>query len=284
MILDLIDVFGASSLRGNPLAVVHGASSLDTTDMLSLTQWLGFSETTFLLPPTDPGADYSVRIFYPGGELPFAGHPTLGTCHAWLQAGGRPKNETMVIQECGIGLVKVKHSGDTLAFAAPPLVRTGPLSSEERAEALRLTGVDENSVVEAVHVANGPQWRLLRLRTAQDVLAAHPEPRAPAGTDIGLAGPSSEGSASDWELRAFFVNHQGNFVEDPVTGSFNAGVAVHLFESGLVETSCVVTQGRRTGADGLIKWVRDEHGQIWIGGRCDTIAGGASLRRNAAGI
>lgn len=273
--LDLVDVFGTGPLRGNPLAVVHGAEGMDTEAMLALTQWLGFSETTFLLPPSDPAADYRVRIFYPAGELPFAGHPTLGSCHAWLAAGGHPRRDGMVVQECGVGLVEVKQGEGTLAFAAPPLIRTGPLIDAERAEAVRIAGVDEASVVEAVHVANGPQWQLLRLRSAEDVLAARPVSQAPIGTDIGLAGPGAEGA--DWELRAFFANHHGAIVEDPVTGSFNAGVAMHLFQSGLAKGRYIAAQGRRTGADGHVECVQGDDGKVWIGGRCVRIAHGATL-------
>jgi len=277
LILDLVDVFGSAPLKGNPLAVVRGAETLDGTQMLALTRWLGFSETTFLLPPSDPAADYQVRIFYPAGELPFAGHPTLGSCHAWLEAGGRPKGEGVVVQECGVGLVEVKQAADKLAFAAPGFTRTGPLSGNEREEAARVAGVEPSSIIEAVHVANGPQWRLLRLRSADDVLAAEPAAKAPAGTDIGLAGPVLDGSGADWELRAFFADQNGKIVEDPVTGSFNAGVALHLFGAGLAKDRYVAAQGRKTGADGRIECVRDADGTVWIGGRCDTIARGAAL-------
>src|SRR6478735_5421381 len=269
--LALIDVFGSAPLRGNPLAVVTGAEALDATGMLALTQWLGFSETTFLLAAEDARADYKVRIFYPGGELPFAGHPTLGTCHAWLAAGGRPRGDGVVVQECGVGLVEVKREADVLAFAAPPFTRSGPLTEAERAEAARIAGVAEAAIVEAVHVANGPQWQLLRLRSAAEVLAAQPLAQAPAGTDIGLAGPVPEGGAADWELRAFFGDQHGKLVEDPVTGSFNAGVALHLFATGLAKDRYVAAQGRQTGADGRIECVCDADGRVWIGGRCDTI-------------
>ena len=276
MEISLVDVFGSTPLRGNPLAVVTGAESLDAAAMLALTQWLGFSETTFLLAPEDAGADYKVRIFYPGGELPFAGHPTLGTCHAWLAAGGRAKREGVVVQECGVGLVEVKQDGALLAFAAPPFTREGSLSDAERAEAARIAGVAVESIVEAVHVANGPQWQLLRLRSAAEVLAAEPLPKAPPGTDIGLAGPIAGGKA-DWELRAFFANQHGTMVEDPVTGSFNAGVALHLFATGLAKGRYRAAQGRRTGADGLVECEQDADGRVWIGGRCATIGEGARL-------
>jgi PhzF family phenazine biosynthesis protein len=275
MKLDLVDVFGTSALRGNPLAVVHGGEGLGSAQMLALTRWLNFSETTFLLPPSDPAADYKVRIFYPAGELPFAGHPTLGTCHAWLQAGGRPKRAD-IVQECGIGLVEVRQEGARLALAAPEFTRYGPLSEDERAEAARVAGVEDEWIVEAVHIANGPQWQLLRLRSDDDVLAARPAASAPIGTDIGLAGPSGASSA-DWEVRAFFANQHGAIVEDPVTGSFNAGLARHLFEAGLAEDGYVAAQGRATGADGQVHCRQDADGRVWIGGRCDTIAAGAAL-------
>jgi PhzF family phenazine biosynthesis protein len=276
MKLSLVDVFGSAPLRGNPLAVVSGGAALDTARMLALTQWLGFSETTFLLPPEHAEADYKVRIFYPAGELPFAGHPTLGSCHAWLEAGGVPRRPGVVVQECGVGLVEVKLAGEMLAFAAPPFTRSGPLSVAERAEAARIAGVKDEWIVEAVHVANGPQWQLLRLRGAAEVLAAEPLPRAPAGTDIGLAGPIAAGDA-DWELRAFFANQHGAVVEDPVTGSLNAGVALHLFGTGLAAGRYRAAQGRKTGADGLVECEQAADGQVWIGGRSATIAGGAEL-------
>lgn len=275
--LDLVDVFGAGPLRGNPLAVVHGADGWDTAQMLALTQWLGFSETTFLLPVTDQAADYRVRIFYPAGELPFAGHPTLGSCHAWLAAGGAPRRPGVVVQQCEAGLIEVRQQGELLAFAAPPFTRYGPMDPEEIAEAARLAGVAADQVVEGVHVANGPQWRLLRLATADQVLAATPAARAPVGTDIGLAAPSAAG-VIDWELRAFFANQHGALVEDPVTGSFNAGVALHLFASGLAVGSYVAGQGQRTGADGRVHCSQDASGQVWIGGRCDMVAQGAALQ------
>ncbi|MBA4164010.1 MAG: phenazine biosynthesis protein PhzF [Erythrobacter sp.] len=275
--LDLVDVFGRVAFAGNPLGVVRGGAGLTSEQMLKLTQWLGFSETTFLLPPSDPAADYRLRIFYPAGELPFAGHPTLGSCHAWLAAGGRPKRTGVVVQECGAGLIEIRQDGEEMAFAAPPLTRSGPLSETERAEAIRLAGVDPAAVVEAVHIANGPKWQLLRLRSAQDVLAANPVSRAPIGTDVGLAGPHSPGGDADWEIRAFFANQRGQLTEDPVTGSFNAGVAVHFFASGLASESYRAAQGQCVGADGRISCTKAPDGRIWIGGRCDTIAQGASL-------
>ena len=269
---DLIDVFCDGPLSGNPLGVVHGGDDLSTEAMQAFTNWLGFSETTFLLPPSDPAADYRVRIFYPGGELPFAGHPTLGSCHSWLEAGGQPKSEGRVVQECGIGLVDIRQEGETLAFKAPPLLKHEPLTGEERASAIAYTGVDEAAVIEAVHVVNGPKWQLLRLKSSADVLAANPASKAPLGTDVGIAGPHEAEFERDWELRAFFADALGNLNEDPVTGSFNAGVAVHLFENDLAEGSYTAGQGRKVGANGLVACAQDDSGDVWIGGRCQIVA------------
>jgi len=277
MLLDLIDVFGSRALAGNPLGVVRGGGHLETAEMLRLTQWLGFSETTFLLPPTRPGADYALRIFYPAGELPFAGHPTLGSCHAWLAAGGKPAREGVIVQECGAGLIEIRREPGLLHFAAPPLLRHEPLDDAELAEALRVTGAAPDAVVEAVHVVNGPKWQLLRLRSADDVLSARPATLAPIGTDIGLAGPIAPGGGVDWELRAFFANQHGSVCEDPVTGSFNAGVAMHLFGSGLASERYIAAQGRKVGADGVVYCSIDDAGQAWVGGRCITISTGGAL-------
>ncbi|MDJ0644330.1 MAG: PhzF family phenazine biosynthesis protein [Erythrobacter sp.] len=277
MTCDLIDVFCDGPLSGNPLAVVHNAGDLSAEQMLALTQWLGFSETTFVLPPTDERADYRVRIFYPGGELPFAGHPTLGSCFAWLQSGGRPAESAKIVQECEIGLVEIQQRESQFAFKAPDLLRYEPLTEEECREAIQLTGIDETALVEAVHVSNGPQWQLLRLRNAEDVLAANPSSKAALGTDIGLAGPHRKGGRRDWELRAFFADAMGRFVEDPVTGSFNAGVAMHLFASGLAEETYRAGQGQKIGADGLVVCRRTEGGDVWVGGSCRAISLGGVL-------
>lgn len=278
MFLDLVDVFGSGPLSGNPLAVVRGGEALDTAEMLRLTQWLGFSETTFLLPPTDPGADYRVRIFYPAGELPFAGHPTLGTAHAWLAAGGVPREPGKVVQECGIGLVEVRQDGERLAFRAPPLIRSGPLDAEDLAETLRLTGAVEDDVLAAVHAANGPGWKVLHLKSAEAVLAAEPAARAAAGTDVALLGPCAPGGAAQFELRAFFADPSGRIVEDPVTGSLNAAVAQYLFASGQAQGAYVAAQGRKVGADGLVHCTQDpENDDVWIAGRVETVSSGGVL-------
>lgn len=276
MLLDLVDVFATGPLSGNPLAVVRGGEGLDDAAMLALTRWLGFSETTFLLPPTDPGADYRVRIFYPAGELPFAGHPTLGSARAWLAAGGVPRRAGRVVQQCGIGLVEVRHDAATLAFRAPPLLRSGPLSPAERAEAVRVAGVDAADVVAAVHACNGPGWHLLHLRSAEAVLAARPVSAAPVPTDVGLVGPCAPGGEAAFEVRAFFANGEGRVVEDPVTGSLNAAIALYLFEQGLGGEGYRAAQGRCTGAAGLVHV--DRAGEaVWIGGAARMVAQGGRL-------
>lgn len=277
MLLDLIDVFGSGPLSGNPLAVVRGADGLDAGEMLRLTQWLGFSETTFLLPPNDPAADYHVRIFYPAGELPFAGHPTLGTAHAWLAAGGVPKQPGRVVQECGIGLVEVRQDGERLAFRAPPLIRSAPLDPAERAEVVRLTGVRDEQVVAAVHASNGPGWRLLHLRSAEEVLTAEPVAKAPVPTDVALLGPCASGSAAQWEVRAFFADPTGRMTEDPVTGSLNAAVAQYLFAQGLAHGSYVAAQGRKVGANGLVHCSQQAGGEVWVAGQVTMVSRGGTL-------
>jgi PhzF family phenazine biosynthesis protein len=277
MQLDLVDVFASGALSGNPLAVVRGGEALDGDAMLALTRWLGFSETTFLLPPTDPGADYRVRIFYPAGELPFAGHPTLGSAAAWLAAGGTPANGSRVVQQCGIGLVEVRRDGDRLAFRAPPLIKGGPLTDDERADAMRIAGVDPAQVIAAVHANNGPGWRLLHLASAEAVLAARPVPTAPVPTDIGLVGAWPAGHPRQFELRAFFADANGRLTEDPVTGSLNASVAQYLIAAGhAAAPGYRAGQGQAIGADGDIAVAIDDQG-VWIGGVARMVARGADL-------
>jgi PhzF family phenazine biosynthesis protein len=281
MELDLIDVFAAGALSGNPLAVVRGGDALDTAQMQALTRWLGFSETTFLMPPTAPGADYALRIFYPAGELPFAGHPTLGSAAAWLAAGGVPARGGLVVQQCGAGLIDVRIDGDALAFRAPPLRRQGPLDAAERAEAVRVAGVDPASVIAAVHADNGPGWRLLHLASARAVLDARPVATAPVPTDVGLVGAWPHGHDRQWEVRAFFSDANGRVTEDPVTGSLNASVAQYLLGAGYAAApGYAAGQGQRIGADGRIAVrIEDaiEDGGIWIGGRTRIVARGGSL-------
>jgi PhzF family phenazine biosynthesis protein len=277
MQLDLIDVFGTGALSGNPLAVVRGGDTLDSAQMLALTRWLGFSETTFLLPPSAPGADYRLRIFYPAGELPFAGHPTLGSAAAWLAAGGVPARDGVIVQQCGVGLIEVRVDDETLAFRAPPLRRSGPLDAAERAEAIRVAGVDPADVIAAVHADNGPGWKVLHVSSVAAVLAARPVASAPVPTDIGLVASCPAGHDRQFELRAFFADASGRLAEDPVTGSLNASVAQYLLSAGhAAAPGYVAGQGQCIGADGRIA-VAIEDDAIWIGGRTRIVARGGNL-------
>lgn len=274
MRLDLVDVFVNGALSGNPLAVVHGADGMSGEAMQALARWIGFSETTFLLAPTHPEADYRVRIFTPTLELPFAGHPTLGSAYAWRAAGGEPKG-ARIMQECGVGLVPVRAAQGALAFRAPPLRRGGPLSEAELAAALAQLRLSPGDVIEAAHVDNGPPWQLLRLSSAQAVLAVSPEVTARGVVDLGLIAPSDEPGV-DWEIRGFFTGPGGVLVEDPVTGSLNAGAALYLYESGLATGDYVAAQGRKVGADGRVYVSRDAEG-VWIGGEVRAVSAGGEL-------
>src|SRR5690349_1723570 len=187
-----VDVFTAVPYRGNPLAVVLDGSGLSTEEMQHFTKWTNLSEATFLLPPTNADADYRVRIFCPGRELPFAGHPTLGSCHAWLEAGGRPRGEH-VVQECGIGLVKLRRDGERLAFAAPPLRKSGPLPEEDVMQIARGLGIPRSDIVGHAWCDNGPKWRGVMLRSARQVLSLKPDPAALAGLEIGVVAAHDAG-------------------------------------------------------------------------------------------
>ena len=223
--LHMIDVFGSGPLSGNPLAVVTGAQDLATADMQRLTQWFNLSETTFLLPPTDPAADYNVRIFTLEREMPFAGHPTLGTCHAWLQSGGVSRQASHIVQQCGIGLVPIRRDEHRLAFAAPALLRSGSPLPQELEQARSFLRVNEEDVLDAAWIDNGPGWLGVRLASADKVLALQPDRSWPQRIDIGIVGPHGTGAEAAFELRAFFSDGNGTIVEDPVTGSLNASVA-----------------------------------------------------------
>jgi PhzF family phenazine biosynthesis protein len=257
-----VNVFSANALLGNPLAVVHEADALAEAQMAALARWTNLSETTFLSAPKDPRADYRVRIFTPSGELPFAGHPTLGSCHAWLAAGGRPRDANVVVQECGVGLVRIRRDNARLEFAAPPLRKTGPLEADVLArivEALRLAPAD----VEAHQwVDNGPRWRAVLLRSASRVLAIKPQWAALAGLEVGVVGPLPPGHEAAFEVRAFIGD--GSY-EDPVTGSLNASLAQWLIPAGLAPAAYVSSQGTALGRAGRV-YLRHSDGTVWVGG------------------
>lgn len=265
-----VDVFTAEPLLGNPVAVVEDASGLTTEQMHAFTSWTNLSEATFLLPPTDNEADYHVRIFCPGRELPFAGHPTLGTCHAWLESGGQPRGD-VIVQECGAGLVRIRRDGDVLAFAAPPLQRSGPLDEgdvERIAAGLGLTRAD---IVDHQWCDNGPGWMAVLLESADQVLSIQPDPHLLAGLDVGVVGPHDSGDV-DYEVRAFFPGNSG-LTEDPVTGSLNAALAQWLIGAGRAPESYLAAQGTAMGRAGRVHVMR-EGDDIWVGGRCVTVIAG----------
>ncbi len=271
----LVDVFGTDAFSGNPLAVIADAEGLDTDEMQRIARWLNLSETAFLLAPTTPEADYRVRIFTLAHELPFAGHPTLGSCHAWLEAGGRPRG-ARVVQECGAGLVPIRRDGDTLAFAAPPLLRSGPVDEAELAEVAAVLRVARADIVDAAWADNGPGWIAVLLASAEAVLAVEPARHHPRRIDIGLVGAHPAGSSAAWEVRALFSDAHGALIEDPVTGSLNAAIAQWLFSSGRVRDGYIAAQGTRLGRTGRVRVERDGDGQVWIGGRTATLFAGVA--------
>ncbi len=270
-----VDVFTATPYRGNPLAVMLDGEGLSLDAMQHFTNWTNLSECAFLLPPTPEGAaagaDYRVRIFCPGRELPFAGHPTLGSCHAWLEAGGVPRGE-LVVQACGVGLVRIRQAGDRLAFAAPPLIKSGPLSDADVALIARGLGVDRSDIVAHSWCDNGPNWRGVLLRSAEQVLSLQPDAALLAGLDIGVVGPHRAGD-TQFEVRAFFPGNNG-LTEDPVTGSLNAALAQWLIGAGLAPERYVAAQGTAIQREGRVHVERDAGGTVWIGGASVTCIDG----------
>ncbi len=262
-----VDVFTAVALKGNPLAVVHAAEGLGDATMAAFARWTNLSETTFLLPPTQAEADYRVRIFTPGGELPFAGHPTLGSCWAWLAAGGQAKQVGVVVQECGVGLVRVKRDraqAQRLAFAAPPLRRSGPLEPALLQRIATGLGVAPADVLQHQWVDNGPGWCAVMLKSAAQVLAVRPDWAVLGDLKLGLVGAQPAGHEALFEVRAFVPTL--GVPEDPVTGSLNAGLAQWLIGAGLAPPAYSVVQGTALGRDGRVFVQRDAAGDIWIGG------------------
>ncbi|MFN8146963.1 MAG: PhzF family phenazine biosynthesis protein [Candidatus Nanopelagicales bacterium] len=269
-----VDVFTDEALLGNPVAVVLDPDGVSSERMQSFTEWTNLSEATFVAPPSHPDADYAVRIFCPGRELPFAGHPTLGSAHAWLESGGVPKGE-QIVQECGAGLVRIRRDGDVLSFAAPPLQRRGPLSDDELDAALRFLGIDRADVVAHSWCDNGPGWRGLLLTSAQLVLDLAPDPTLLAGMDVGVVGLHPAGAEVDVEIRTFFPGVNG-LTEDPVTGSFNAAVGQWLIASGHLPERYVAAQGTAIGRRGRIHVERVDD-DVWVGGSCVTVLEGSAL-------
>ncbi len=282
-----VDVFTATPYLGNPLAVVLDGEGLSTEAMQQFTNWTNLSEATFVLPPTPEGrtagADYRVRIFCPGRELPFAGHPTLGSCHAWLATGGQPRAPGRIVQECGVGLVPLRQDGDRLAFAAPPLRKSGPLAEDDVALIARGLGVARTDILHHAWCDNGPNWRGVMLRSAEQVLALQPDAAVLAGLDVGVVGPrgkvgvvgASDAEGIAFEVRAFFPGNNG-LAEDPVTGSLNAALAQWLIGAGLAPTRYVASQGTALGRAGRVH-VEQDGDTIWVGGSSVTCISGEVL-------
>jgi PhzF family phenazine biosynthesis protein len=267
-----VDVFGSGACLGNPVAVVLDAEGLPEEEMQRFARWTNLSETTFVLPPADPEGDYRVRIFTPVLELPFAGHPTLGTCHAWLEGGGEAQDPEEIVQECEAGLVRIRREDDRLAFAAPPLLRVGTASAEDAARVAAALDLDPAEMLAVEWVDNGPGWIAVLLESAERVLELRP---GALDFDLGAVGFHPPGSEAAIEVRAFTpVN--GRSVEDPVTGSLNASVAQWLLGSGRLTAPYLATQGGAIGRGGRIHVAQDEDGTIWIGGRCDTVIDGVA--------
>ena len=272
-----LDVFTSRRLAGNPLAVVLDSEGLSTGQMMRVTRWMNLSETAFLLPPITASADYRVRIFTPQRELPFAGHPTLGSCHAWLGAGGKPRQPGAIIQECEAGLVQLKRDAAGLAFAAPPLLRSGPVDGDFLGQVVAVLGIERRQIVDAAWADNGPGWVAVLLEDAAAVLAVEADfsrYRGDGNLEIGLVGPCPEGSECAFEVRALSGDGRGGMIEDPVTGSLNASLAQWLLSSGRATAPFVASQGTRLGFEGRPRIDQDAEGKVWVGGATVTCIAG----------
>lgn len=270
-----VDVFAAAPLGGNPVAVVHDAHDLPDPVLQDFARWTNLSETTFLLPPTAPEADYRLRIFTPAAELPFAGHPTLGSAHAWLEAGGRPRAADTVVQECGAGLVTLRRTEGRLAFEAPPFIRSGPVADEDRARILQALRIRDTDIEDLTWLDNGPGWVGVLLSDADAVLALDPDWSAFGGLDIGVVGPRIDGD-TDCEVRAFCPGL--GILEDPVTGSLNAGIGQWL-AGRVLPPSYVAAQGSALGRTGRVHVERDGD-TVWVGGDATTVVRGEVALRS----
>ena len=270
-----LDVFTDVPLKGNALAVVHDALALGDERMRTFANWTNLSETTFLLPPTDPAADYRVRIFTTVRELPFAGHPTLGSCHAWLAAGGKPRSEHEVIQQCGVGLVRVRRDGGRLAFAAPPLVRSGAVNAETLSHIARALRIAPSAIRASQWVDNGPGWVAVMLGSRAEVLALQPDFAAMLPLEVGVVAPCPNDHDAQFEVRAFIPG--GGPSEDPVTGSLNASLAQWLIGAGLAPSRYVAAQGTGLGRAGRV-FIEQRDDGIWVGGgSVEVVTGQVSL-------
>jgi PhzF family phenazine biosynthesis protein len=270
-----VDVFSPTAYLGNPVAVILDADDLHDADMQRIARWTNLSETAFVLAPTAGDADYRLRIFTPGGELPFAGHPTLGTAHAWLERGGRPSASERVVQQCDAGLVEVRRRAGLLSFAAPPTRRSGGIEEQYLQQIIGAFGIDRDHVVAHQWVDNGPGWAVVQLATATEVLALEPDLSRIPDAMVGAIGAYPAGSEHAFEMRTFAP--AVGVPEDPVCGSMNAAVGQWLTRTGSVSGSYRVSQGRRLGRAGDVTVTSDPDGTLWVGGATDTLFHGTVL-------
>lgn len=267
-----VDVFSQTPLRGNPVAVVLDAEGLSDADMAAFARWTNLSETTFLFPSANPAADYRFRVFTPERELPFAGHPTLGSAHAWLEHGGAPSHPDRIVQDCPAGLVELKLAEGRLAFAAPPTIRSGPVEEAVLAGVTRALGIDRGEVLDHQWVDNGPGWLAVRLASADRALALDPDFAELPEIMVGVLGAHPAGLPHLFEIRGFAVG--AGILEDPVTGSLNASVAQWLIRTGQAPASYTATQGTRLGRAGVVRIDAADDGTVWVGGTCTTLIRG----------
>ncbi|GAA1947829.1 PhzF family phenazine biosynthesis protein [Brevibacterium antiquum] len=269
-----VDVFGTQPCTGNPVAVVLDAAGIDDESLRRYSIWSNLSECTFVLPPTEPGADYRVRIFSLSTELPFAGHPTLGTARAWLDSGGVPSTPGVVIQECGAGLVPIRVEEDLLAFTPPPRLRSGPVDSTMMSALNDILGIDGRHVIDSEWLDNGPGWVGVLLDSAQTVLDLRPDASAhPGRWDIGVIGAHESGAEAAFEVRAFFTEGDEPLREDPVTGSLNAAAAEWLIATDRASAPYLAAQGTAMGREGRVHISYDD-GRLWVGGRTEVVLSG----------
>ena len=260
-----VDVFASTPFLGNPVAVVLDAEGIADDEMQRIARWTNLSETTFVLPPTREGADYRLRILTPGGELPFAGHPTLGSAAAWLHAGGVPQGAD-VVQECAAGLVRVRRTGGLLAFEAPPMVRSGPMDEDELDAIADAFGIARERILDHAWIDNGPGWCIVRLASADEVLVLEPDLARIPDAMVGAIGAHPPGSPHAFELRSFAPAI--GVAEDPVCGSMNASAAQWMTGAGIADAPYTVSQGARLERAGEISIATDADGGVWVGGAC----------------
>ena len=268
-------MFSTQPYTGNPVAVILDGEGLSDEEMQAVARWTNLSETTFVLPPSTDAADYRLRIFTPGGELPFAGHPTLGSAHAWLENGGTPHEEDTIVQEVATGLVEIRRGEGILSFAAPPTVRSGALEAAHLEQVIAAFGIPRNTVLSHQWVDNGPGWTVIRLATAQEVLDLDPDLSLIPDAMVGAIGAYPEGSEHAFEMRTFAPAL--GVPEDPVCGSMNASVGQWLIRTGEVAGAYRVSQGTKLGRAGDITITPDETGAVWVGGATTTLFRGAAI-------